>query len=70
MELTRRELDVLKFLASGYTNEQTANILGVTYRTIDVHLESIWRKLDVESRPATAITTGEPCGLDQSSVRI
>jgi DNA-binding CsgD family transcriptional regulator len=70
MELTRRELDVLKFLASGYTNEQTANILGVTYRTISVHLESIWRKLDVESRPATVTRADKPRALDQSPVRI
>jgi DNA-binding CsgD family transcriptional regulator len=70
MELTRRELDVLKFLASGYTNEQTANILGVTYRTIAVHLESIWRKLDVESRPATVTSAVESRVLDRSPVRI
>jgi DNA-binding NarL/FixJ family response regulator len=70
MELTRRELDILKFLASGYTNQQTANILGVTYRTIALHLESIWRKLDVESRPATVTSAGESPVLDQSPMRI
>ena len=70
MELTRRELDVLKFLASGYSNEQTANILGVTYRTIAAHLDSIWRKLDVQSKPATSTTAGEPRVIDESLVRI
>ena len=58
MELTRRELDVLKFLASGYTSEQIANVLGVHCRTIAAQLESIWRKLDDErtENSATRLT--------------
>jgi DNA-binding CsgD family transcriptional regulator len=48
MKLTRRELDILKFLASGFTNAQIANILGVHYRIIAAQLETIWRKLDCE----------------------
>jgi alanine racemase len=38
-------------------------------RTIAVHLESIWRKVDVESKPATSTAVGESRGLDQESVR-
>jgi len=56
MELTRRELDVLRFLASGYTGEQIANMLGVHYRTISAQLESIWRKLDGETGPKGVAT--------------
>ena len=70
MDLTQRELDILKFLASGYTNAQIANILGVHYRIINTCLESIWRKLDGESRPAIAVTVGEARVLDRSPVRI
>jgi len=46
MELTRRELDALKLLASGYTSEQIANVLGVPGRIIATSLQSIWGKLD------------------------
>ena len=59
MDLTRRELDILKFLASGFTNQQVANVLGVHYRIITSHLESIWRKLDVESSRASAAKARE-----------
>ena len=50
--LTRRELDVLYLLAQGLTNEQIAEKLIVSTRTINAHLRSIYSKLGVSSRVA------------------
>jgi DNA-binding NarL/FixJ family response regulator len=60
MELTRRELDILKFLASGYTIEQIANLFGVSLRSIASNLESIWRKLELGKSGAHTRVAGTP----------
>lgn len=50
--LTRRELQVLRLLASGRTNREIAAELSLSGRTIDRHVSSILGKLDVPSRAA------------------
>jgi DNA-binding response OmpR family regulator len=52
MPLTRREGEVLLWLARGKSNRDIAQILNVSYRTIDKHLEQIYPKLGVEARTA------------------
>ena len=52
MPLTRRESEVLLWLARGKSNRDIAQILNVSYRTIDKHLEQIYPKLGVEVRTA------------------
>ena len=52
MPLTRREGEVLLWLARGKSNRDIAQILNVSYRTIDKHLEQIYPKLGVEVRTA------------------
>lgn len=52
--LTRRELDVLGWVAQGKTNAETATILGVAPGTVKIHLERIYRKLGVENRTAAS----------------
>lgn len=49
-ELTSREVDVLKLVTSGLTNREMADRLGLSSRTIDAHLRSIYGKLGVASR--------------------
>jgi len=57
--LTRRETEVLTWLAAGKTNREIAAILGVRARTIDKHLENIYSKLGVENRTAAVALVHE-----------
>lgn len=49
-ELTDRENEVLRQLASGYTAKEAAFSLGVSSETVRAHLRAIYRKLHVHSR--------------------
>jgi predicted ATPase/DNA-binding CsgD family transcriptional regulator len=50
--LTSREVEVLRLVASGLTDAQVAEKLVVSVRTVNAHLQSIYGKLDVQSRTA------------------
>jgi DNA-binding NarL/FixJ family response regulator len=50
--LTAREGEVLSWLSKGKTNRDIAQILGLSPRTVDKHLEQIYSKLGVENRTA------------------
>jgi DNA-binding response OmpR family regulator len=52
--LTPRETEVLSWLAKGKTNRDIADILGMSHRTVNKHLEHIFEKLGVETRAAAA----------------
>src|SRR6476659_4223853 len=52
--LTNREGEVLAWLSKGKTNRDIAQILGLSPRTVDKHLEQIYAKLGVENRTAAA----------------
>jgi len=49
-DLTRRELEILRLVAEGYSNSQLAKMLWVTEQTVKFHLSNIYRKLDVANR--------------------
>ncbi len=51
-ELTERELEVLRGVASGERSKEIALRLGITERTVKAHLASIYNKLGVDSRAA------------------
>jgi DNA-binding CsgD family transcriptional regulator len=54
--LTHRELEVLKHVALGETNEEIGTALFISPKTVSVHVSNILAKLDVTSRArATAI---------------
>ena len=54
--LTARELDVLLWIVRGKSNRDAAEILGMSARTVDKHLEHLYIKLGVENRTsATAL---------------
>lgn len=50
--ISKRELEVLTLVAEGLTNKAIAAQLFVTVKTIDAHLNSIFRKLGVHTRTA------------------
>ena len=54
MGLTRREGEVLAWLARGKTNKDIGQILAISPRTVSKHLEHIYQKLGVKTRTATA----------------
>jgi DNA-binding CsgD family transcriptional regulator len=51
-ELTQRELEVLRLLATGKTNKMIASELFISERTVDRHVSNILSKLNVSSRAA------------------
>lgn len=53
--LTGRESEVLLWLAKGKSNSEIGLILGISPRTINKHLEQIFRKLNVENRTSAAV---------------
>ena len=53
-DLTRREAEVLSWLAKGKTNRDIAEILGMSPRTVNKHLEHVYAKLGVETRTSAA----------------
>jgi DNA-binding NarL/FixJ family response regulator len=63
--LTTREAEVLVWVARGKTNRDIAEILGLSPRTINKHLEHVFAKLGVETRTAAAAIA-----LSRSSGRI
>jgi len=50
--LTQRELDVLRMMASGKSNQDIADELFLSLGTVKVHVTHILAKLDVKSRSA------------------
>lgn len=53
--LSDREQEVLEWVAKGKSNSVIAEILSVSPHTIDAHIRSIYRKLDVADRTSAAI---------------
>lgn len=54
-ELTDRELEVLRLAATGESNKAIGAALGVSPRTVQVHLSNVFSKLDVASRTEAVI---------------
>jgi DNA-binding NarL/FixJ family response regulator len=49
-KLTRRELEVIRHLASGATARQIGSALHISSRTVESHIFNAYRKLGVHSR--------------------
>jgi len=55
LNLSAREREILALVAAGKTNGEMATVLANSARTVQKHLEHIFRKLGVETRTAAAI---------------
>jgi DNA-binding CsgD family transcriptional regulator len=53
--LSRREAEVLRWVAAGKSDAQIGAILGISARTVQKHLEHAYQKLGVENRTAAAM---------------
>lgn len=48
--LTRRETQVLELIVRGDLYQEISGVLGITLNTLQTHIKSLYRKLDVHSR--------------------
>jgi len=60
--LTPRETEVLSWIAKGKTNRDVGEILGMSPRTVNKHLEHVFEKLGVETRAAAAALASRELG--------
>jgi DNA-binding NarL/FixJ family response regulator len=53
--LTPREMEVLRHIARGFTYKQVAQKLSVSVKTVETHMTSVLRKLQLSSRHELAV---------------
>lgn len=54
--LSKRELEILGLVAQGLTNQEISKKLFISLRTVKVHLNHIFNKLDVNNRTQAALS--------------
>jgi DNA-binding NarL/FixJ family response regulator len=57
--LTPRELEILQFMALGYTNRQIANSLGISEQNAKNHSSTILKKLGAINRTQAVVKSME-----------
>ncbi len=62
VDLTAREVEVLRFAAKGLRNKEIAHVIGRTEGTVKVHLKHVMAKLGVDDR-TEAVTLGLQRGI-------
>jgi DNA-binding NarL/FixJ family response regulator len=53
--LTSRELEVLEWVVAGRTNQEIGLELGISEKTVEKHLDAVFKKLGVASRVEAAV---------------
>jgi DNA-binding NarL/FixJ family response regulator len=53
--LTPRESEVLTYLSKGFTIKEIASLMGIKWFTVNDHIKSIYKKLNVSSRAEAAV---------------
>jgi DNA-binding NarL/FixJ family response regulator len=48
--LTRREQEVVRAVVLGARTAEAARLLGISNKTVETHLDNIYRKLEIHSR--------------------
>jgi DNA-binding NarL/FixJ family response regulator len=62
--LSDREIEIITLIADGLTNEDIANKLDISKRTVDNHISNILRKTDTDNRVSLvrwALQWGKVC---------
>jgi len=55
LNLTEREMDVLRLIAAGKSNQEVADELFISVKTVKYHVTNLLAKLGVEDRTQAAI---------------
>jgi len=61
--LTEREAEVLEWLAQGKTNSDIGDILNLSPRTVNKHLEQVFQKMGVDNRTSAAVMADRRLGM-------
>jgi DNA-binding NarL/FixJ family response regulator len=62
--LSPRELEVLRLVAKGMANKQIGRTLGISERTVKVHLGNVFRRIGVQDRTSAALWARENLPAD------
>lgn len=65
--LTDREVDVLRLLARGMADREMATRLGVSRKTVSHHVEHLYDKIGVSTRPGATLFAMRQGLLDEVS---
>lgn len=63
MQLSRRQMDVLKTLQSGLSNKEIARALGLSEATVKIHVRHLMRKFGAGNRTQVAVLSRYPGAL-------
>ena len=55
LNLTDRELEVIRFVSKGLQNKDIASALGISKGTVKIHIHHIYAKLGLSSRVELAV---------------
>ncbi|HLK60777.1 MAG TPA: helix-turn-helix transcriptional regulator [Chthonomonadaceae bacterium] len=50
VHLTKREVEILGLIIEGHSSKKVADLLFVSKRTVDFHLDNVYQKLQVTNR--------------------
>ena len=59
IRLSPRENEVLTYLSKGFTIKEIANLMGIKWFTVNDHIKSIYKKLNVSSRAEAAVVASK-----------
>jgi DNA-binding NarL/FixJ family response regulator len=54
-KLTKREIEVLTYIAKGMFNKEIAEVMGISERTVKNHISNIFKKINVLDRTQAAV---------------
>ncbi len=58
-DLTKREIEILKLVKRGFSNDEISGKLNITLGTVKIHMNNILRKLDSDSRVKAVVVAEE-----------
>ena len=65
-KLTKREQEIAKLVAGGFSNTEIAQKLYISRHTVKADLSNIYDKLQIKNRVQLAIFCIQQCGSDEN----